>query len=432
MALKPGTKLTSMFNANIEIVNLLGSGGQGYVYKILYNGAPKALKIYKPSALKDPQAFYNNVKENIQRGSPSPSFLWPTDLLKWNGKTFGYIMDLRPSEYEELSAFMAGSVYFASFKVAVSAALQIIAAFRILHNQGYSYQDLNDGNFFINPKTGDVLICDNDNVAQNGKNTGILGKPRYMAPEIVRHETMPNTQTDRFSLSVILFIMLTMTHPLEGKRYLVPCLTPEIEEQIYGTEPIFLLDPDDKRNAPIAGIHNNIGIVWPVLPQYMKDAFLREFSQEVLKNPGRRSTEANWQTLLIRFRSEIIPCGMCGNEVFTYNAAAPVCDRCKRSLGSFRKIKMAGCDYLMPALPGNIVYRVQLGTANVDQAGNPMMRVRRNPKDPQQIILQNVSGQDVEVTTPSGKIKMVANNAAVPANPGIKIKLQNGSLEIVE
>lgn len=432
MALKPGTKLTSMFNANIEIVNLLGSGGQGYVYKILYNGAPKALKIYKPSALKDPQAFYNNVKENIQRGSPSPSFLWPTDLLKWNGKTFGYIMDLRPSEYEELSAFMAGSVYFASFKVAVSAALQIIAAFRILHNQGYSYQDLNDGNFFINPKTGDVLICDNDNVAQNGKNTGILGKPRYMAPEIVRHETMPNTQTDRFSLSVILFIMLTMTHPLEGKRYLVPCLTPEIEEQIYGTEPIFLLDPDDKRNAPIAGIHNNIGIVWPVLPQYMKDAFLREFSQEVLKNPGRRSTEANWQSLLIRFRSEIIPCGMCGNEVFTYNAAAPVCDRCKRSLGSFRKIKMAGCDYLMPALPGNIVYRVQLGTANVDQAGNPMMRVRRNPKDPQQIILQNVSGQDVEVTTPSGKIKMVANNAAVPANPGIKIKLQNGSLEIVE
>ena len=432
MALKPGTKLTSMFNANIEIVNLLGSGGQGYVYKILYNGAPKALKIYKPSALKDPQAFYNNVKENIQRGSPSPSFLWPTDLLKWNGKTFGYIMDLRPSEYEELSAFMAGSVYFASFKVAVSAALQIIAAFRILHNQGYSYQDLNDGNFFINPKTGDVLICDNDNVAQNGKNTGILGKPRYMAPEIVRHETMPNTQTDRFSLSVILFIMLTMTHPLEGKRYLVPCLTPEIEEQIYGTEPIFLLDPDDKRNAPIAGIHSNIGIVWPVLPQYMKDAFLREFSQEVLKNPGRRSTEANWQSLLIRFRSEIIPCGMCGNEVFTYNAAAPVCDRCKRSLGSFRKIKMAGCDYLMPALPGNIVYRVQLGTANVDQAGNPMMRVRRNPKDPQQIILQNVSGQDVEVTTPSGKIKMVANNAAVPANPGIKIKLQNGSLEIVE
>ena len=421
-----------MFNANIEIVNLLGSGGQGYVYKILYNGAPKALKIYKPSALKDPQAFYNDVKEKLQRGSPSPSFLWPTDLLKWNGNTFGYIMDLRPSEYEELSAFMAGSVYFASFKVAVSAALQIIAAFRILHNQGYSYQDLNDGNFFINPKTGDVLICDNDNVAQNGKNTGILGKPRYMAPEIVRHETMPNTQTDRFSLSVILFIMLTMTHPLEGKRYLVPCLTPEIEEQIYGTEPIFLLDPDDKRNAPIAGIHNNIGIVWPVLPQYMKDAFLREFSQEVLKNPGRRSTEANWQTLLIRFRSEIIPCGMCGNEVFTYNAAAPVCDRCKRSLGSFRKIKMAGCDYLMPALPGNIVYRVQLGTANVDQAGNPMMRVRRNPKDPQQIILQNVSGQDVEVTTPSGKIKMVANNAAVPANPGIKIKLQNGSLEIVE
>ena len=28
-----------------------------------------------------------------------------------------------------------------------------------------SYQDLNDGNFFIDPQTGKVLICDNDNVA---------------------------------------------------------------------------------------------------------------------------------------------------------------------------------------------------------------------------------------------------------------------------
>lgn len=432
MTMKPGTKLTSLYNADIEVVRLLGAGGQGYVYEVRYNGAPKAMKIYKPSALKDPKAFYENVKHNIANGSPSPAFLWPSDLLRWNGKTFGYIMDLRPAQYQELSAFMAGSVFFSSFKAAVNAALKIIAAFRILHNQGYSYQDLNDGNFFVNPKNGDVLICDNDNVAENGRTTGILGKPRFMAPEIVRGETMPNTQTDRFSLSVLLFIIITMTHPLEGKRFLVPCLTPEIEEKIYGTEPIFLLDADNRDNAPVKGIHTNIGLVWPALPQYMKDAFQREFSQEVLKDPDKRSTEAQWQRLLIRFRSEIIPCANCGNEVFRYHPDAPVCDSCKHSLGSYRKVKMEGCDYLMPALPGNIVYRVQLGTANVDQAGNPMMVLRRNPNDPQQVILQNVSGVDVEVTTPSGKRKTVANGAAVPANPGIRVKLQNGGLEIVE
>lgn len=430
MALQPGTRLTTIYNANIEVVERLGGGGQGDVYKVLYNGTPKALKIYKRNALKDPDAFCRNVKNNIQRGSPSPAFLWPQDML--SGKYKGYIMDLRPKEYEELSTFMAGSVHFASFKTAVSAALKIIAAFRILHNQGYSYQDLNDGNFFINPKTGDVLICDNDNVAQNNVSTGILGKPRFMAPEIVRGETMPNTQTDRFSLSVIIFIMLTMTHPLEGKRFLKACLTPEDEELIYGKQPIFLLDPNDRRNAPVSGIHTNIGIVWPELPDYMKDAFLNEFSHDVLMDPGRRSTESDWQALLIRFRSETIRCGQCGNENFTYDPAAPVCGDCKRPIPKFTKLKMAGCNYLMPALPGNIVYRVQLGTANVDLAGNPMMLVRRHPQDPNQVILQNVSGKDVEVTTPSGKIKVVADKGAVPANAGIRIKLENGSLEIVD
>ena len=71
MAIQPGTHFTSLYNADIEIVSLIGSGGQGYVYKILYNGEPKALKLYKPAALKDPKAFYSNVKHNIGKGSPS-------------------------------------------------------------------------------------------------------------------------------------------------------------------------------------------------------------------------------------------------------------------------------------------------------------------------------------------------------------------------
>ena len=36
----------------------------------------------------------------------------------------------------------------------------------------------------IHPETGDVLICDNDNVAPEGVTSGILGKARYMAPEL--------------------------------------------------------------------------------------------------------------------------------------------------------------------------------------------------------------------------------------------------------
>ena len=62
---------------------------------------------------------------------------------------------------------------------------------------------MNDGNFFINPNNGKVLICDNENVAPNGTDTGILGKPRYMAPEIVLGKKMPDNLTDRFSMSAV-------------------------------------------------------------------------------------------------------------------------------------------------------------------------------------------------------------------------------------
>lgn len=432
MAIEPGTHFTSLFNADIEIVQLLGSGAQGYVYKILYNGEPKALKIYKKAALKDPKAFYTNIKNNITAGAPSDAFLWPIDLLKWNGKTFGYIMELRPGGYEELSMYVAGSVRFSSFKTAITAALQIVTAFRILHNKGYSYQDLNDGNFFIDPRTGAVLICDNDNVAPNGTSTGILGKPRYMAPEVVRGEARPNTETDRFSLSVILFIMLTLTHPLEGRRYLVDCLVPETEERLYGTEPIFIMDPADRRNAPVQGIHKNIGIIWPELPGYIKDAFTREFSNDYLMKPGRRTTEADWQKLLIRLRSDIIPCAHCGNENFTWNPAAPVCCQCNKPLPAHCTLKLSGCDYPMPILPGNILYRRQLGTADVDQAGKAIAVVRTHPQDAAVLALQNVSGQDVECLTPTGKRKIVPNQGMIPVKPGIILRAYNGTAEIME
>ncbi|GHT94654.1 hypothetical protein FACS1894141_1740 [Spirochaetia bacterium] len=84
----------------------------------------------------------------------------------------------------------------------VNATLWITEGFRELHRKGYRCQDLNDGNFFIKAQNGDVLICDNDNVSEYGKNSGIAGKARYMAPEVVLGKGQPGIKTDGFSLGV--------------------------------------------------------------------------------------------------------------------------------------------------------------------------------------------------------------------------------------
>ena len=83
---------------------------------------------------------------------------------------------------------------------------------------GAKYQDISFGNLFFNPDNGDVLICDNDNVSfDNSKPGGVLGTPGFMAPEIVRGEKRPSKDTDRYSLSVLLFYLFMVNHPLEGK-----------------------------------------------------------------------------------------------------------------------------------------------------------------------------------------------------------------------
>ena len=65
-------------------------------------------------------------------------------------------MDLRPEGYNELAEYLVKKARFKSNRAIINAALDICCAFRALHLKGLSYQDLNDGNFFINSETGRV------------------------------------------------------------------------------------------------------------------------------------------------------------------------------------------------------------------------------------------------------------------------------------
>ena len=181
--------------------------------------------------------------------------------------------------YYYIPNFMLGRVKFSSYRTVIDACLNIVDAYRKLHNVGYSYQDLNDGNFLINPENGKVLICGNDNVAPSGMELGIIGKPRYLAPEVVIGKSKPNIQTDIFSMAVILYILFCNNHPLEGKISLENALTSDIQKQIYGSEPLFIMDPNDKRNGPDPVANKNSIMIWKCLPSYMKDIFIKAFSK---------------------------------------------------------------------------------------------------------------------------------------------------------
>ena len=414
--LQNGFIIKTLFGGNAKVEKYLAEGGQGAVYVVDYNGKKKALKWYKKASLgEDPKAFYDNIKQNVMRGAPSAEFLWPQDVTEWTDGTFGYIMDLRPAGYHEITEFMLCQVRFKSYKAIIDAALHIVTAFRILHNSGYAYQDLNDGNFFINPVNGDVLICDNDNVAPENTETGILGKPRYMAPEIVLKKNKPNSYSDRFSMSVILYILFCLNHPLEGKRYLVPALTPSLQEKLYGSEALFMMDPNDQSNGPHPAIHKNSIMVWSCLPEYMRGIFLDAFGQKALQRPTARPKEKDWIAALTRFRSEIVPCS-CGNEVFTDNGNSCKCDAC----GKLIKIpfKLTFRDYSIPAIKGSRIYRCQLGVCNEAEALTPVAVVLEK-KDTGALGIKNKSGKRWDAVTSKGIARKVAPEEVIPLKDGI-------------
>lgn len=231
--LKSGSKVNLTNGAQAKVVKELGRGGQGIVYLVEVGGKQMALKWY----LKAPDhKFYKNLEENITKGAPSDAFLWPEYLTKKEKGSYGYIMKLRPQGYYEFGQFLLAKKQFGSFEAMLNAAMKICEGFAKLHLSGLSYQDLNDGNFFIEPKTGDVLICDNDNVMPDGRKSGIMGKARYMAPEVVGGKA-PDKYSDRFSLAVILFMLFYGNHPFEGARVLAcPCMTESFEKKFYGSD----------------------------------------------------------------------------------------------------------------------------------------------------------------------------------------------------
>ena len=318
----------------VTVTDKLGEGGQGIVYRVRFDsGEERALKWYFVGYLKEPRKFYNHLTENIKVGAPSEAFLWPEQLTKYvDGKTFGYTMKIFPKGYESFSRFLLAKIHFKDAAAMVNAALNMVAAFKALHNKGYNYQDLNDGNFSINPTNGKVLICDNDNVVGHGEYSGILGKARYMAPEVVRGDKQPDKLTDRFSLAVVLFMLLAGNHPLEGVGTNYPALTNKYEKKIYGTEPLFIFDEKNSSNAPHPSLHRNALKMWKYFPSFLKAAFRQSFSQESLLNGKGRLLEQDWFHILMRLKSSLIRCPNCGEEIFLESDKATVCQSCKQTI----------------------------------------------------------------------------------------------------
>ena len=420
-----GQKIRVVSGGELQVVQKLGGGGQGVVYKVKYNGKDLALKWYFGNKLSNPDRFYRNIQNNIKKGAPTSAFLWPLEITEYFEGSFGYLMELRPPEYKDFSLFLLAKARFASIGAVVNAALCITNGFRELHNSGFSYQDLNDGNFFVNPQNGDVLICDNDNVAEYGDALGIAGKCRYMAPEVVMGKKKPDVHTDRFSLAVVLYLLLFLNHPLEGKKTMCPCLTEELERKFYGTEPVFVWDSNNDTNRPVRRVHVNEIKFWPIYPKFVRDTFEEAFSHEAMigADTQHRVTEKKWQEVFTALRDCLAKCS-CGGETFI-DVTQPTCKciNCGKDIQRPMILKVKKYNVVMQ--PGKLVYSCHAvdGSDNFKEAKGEVISSRQ---DPSLVGLKNNSDFNWTAILPNGISKAYSNGQVIKLGRGLKINFGNG------
>lgn len=404
----------------VTIEKKFGEGGQGAVYLVKDDaGNPYALKWYTSPEIKKNEAFYNNLKNNIDKGAPHRNFLWPLKITKRDDGSYGYIMDVRPAGYSELGHFFVSSLHpeavFKSYMTRLNAALNIVNAFHNLRIKGYSYKDINDGNFFINPKNGEVLICDNDNVTPNDITGFINGKPRYMAPEIVHGRSKPNINSDKLSLAIVLYRIMMTDHPFEGKRTMVACLTPELEKRIYGDEAVFCWDAQIDANRPTKEVHKCSLYYWSQAPRSLRELFLKGLSRQAIMEPLKRLDDNEWKAALLKLRATSMVCPSGRHDILT-DGTETFCPRCKTPIDPSSLITLRfrdGLKYVITPMKllylGDEMRPVGIGDVYQREGG------------PKEVALKNISKLTWVLVTPSGKTMSVVPGDKIPLRPGMKL-----------
>ena len=349
------------------IEDTLGEGAQAEVYRARIGDKDYALKWYRPEFLSGDQRLWERLKVAISSGTPTEQFLWPFDLVSYprSNAYGGYLMPIKTPEFISMAGLIGGQTAPA-FRALTMVGFNLAHSFLKLHAAGLCYRDINFGNVFFNPDTGDIRIADNDNVDVNLKPGSIKGTPDFMAPEVATDLVAPNAASDRFSLAVLLFRIFMIGHPLRGKRELTLPYDPSDPDQSHrlcAVDPVFIFDPNNDSNRPSPGVHDCPLNYWPIYPGSLRKLFIRAFT-EGLDDPDARVMENEWRKELCALRDAIFLCPHCGAENFfdlellRQKKSLNPCWGCLAMLGTPPRMRMGAAygSHLVTLSPGGQLF----------------------------------------------------------------------------
>lgn len=230
----PREELTtgSKFAGRYQIIEELGQGGMGKVYKVLDKETNEkvALKLIKPEISSDKKTierFRNELTTARKIGHRNVCRMY--DLNREEGS---YYITMEYVSGEDLKSFIRRSGQLA-VGTTIRIAKQVCEGLIEAHRLGVVHRDLKPSNIMID-KEGSARIMD-FGIARSLKEKGItgagvmIGTPEYMSPEQVEGKEV-DQRSDIYSLGVILYEMVTGKVPFEGDTALTIAVKHKTEE----------------------------------------------------------------------------------------------------------------------------------------------------------------------------------------------------------
>ena len=216
--LKPG----DLFAQRYQIIDILGSGGMGRLYRALDKklGEEVALKLLSPEIEADTETIERFSDElKLSRKIAHRHVCKMYDLNEHNG-THYITMEYIPGE--NLASVLKMSKQLTA-ESAVHIARQISEGLAEAHRLGVIHRDLKSSNIMID-REGNARILDFGiarSLLKKGRTEkgALIGTPEYMSPEQADGKPAEK-RSDIYSLGVILFEMLTGRLPFTGETLL--------------------------------------------------------------------------------------------------------------------------------------------------------------------------------------------------------------------
>jgi len=226
----PDQLIGKIINGKYEVLEILGTGGMGVVYKVrhllLQNKNIFALKILRPrfsSQSNFHQRFLREVE--IAMGLTHENIIQIRDFGVTEEKRLFYTMDYFPGQSLKSLIEKEGAI---SPRRVIAISRQILMALAEAHKRGIVHRDLKPDNILIEstPAEGDrvrildfgiakVMVGEGEN-DDNGLTRGaVIGTPKYMSPEQAGGENIDG-RSDLYSFGVILYELLSGRVPFAG------------------------------------------------------------------------------------------------------------------------------------------------------------------------------------------------------------------------